>query len=193
MAWSRCRPPKPSRAVLSYNVAALLRAAPGTSRSYPVAVATLPIADGLALAAPIAGEVRLARTGRSILATAELSTAIEASCSRCLRLVVEPLEIRIEEEALPSVDIDSGQPVDLAADPDALRLDAHHELDLAQPVRDAISLAEPITVLCRPDCRGLCPVCGIDMNDNPDHAHAEEEVDPRLAALEAWRDGSSSD
>jgi uncharacterized protein len=173
--------------VLSYNVAALLRAAPGTSRSYPVELAELPIADDLRLAAPIEGEVRLARTGRSILATAELATAIEASCGRCLRPVVAPVEIRIEEEALPSIDIDSGRALDPAGEPDVLRLDANHELDLAQPVRDAISLAEPIAVLCRPDCRGLCPACGIDMNDNPDHAHAEEEIDPRLAALADWR------
>jgi uncharacterized protein len=174
--------------VLSYNVASLLRASPGTSRSYPVAVADLPIADDIQLAAPIEGEVRLARTGRSILATADLSTAITAHCSRCLREFVEPLQLRIEEEALPSIDIHSGLPVDKGAEPDALRLDANHQLDLAQPVREAISLAEPIVLLCRPDCRGLCPVCGIDMNDNPDHAHAEEEIDPRLAALADWRE-----
>lgn len=173
--------------MLSYNVAALLRATPGTSRSYSVDIAELPIADDLRLVAPIAGQIKLAHTGRSILATAELSTAIEASCSRCLRVVVERLAIRIEEEALPSIDIDSGKPVDPSAEPDALRLDANHELDLAQPVRDAISLAEPIAVLCRPDCRGLCLVCGLDINDNPDHVHAEEEIDPRLAALADWR------
>jgi uncharacterized protein len=179
--------------VLSYNVAALLRAAPGTSRTFPVEVRDLPIADDLRLAAPIEGEVKLARTGRSILATADLATAIEAHCSRCLSAVVEPVKVHIEEEALPSIDIDSGLPVDRDAEPDALRLDANHELDMAQPVRDAISLAEPITVLCRPDCRGLCPVCGIDMNDNPEHGHADEEIDPRLAALAEWRDGSPND
>lgn len=178
--------PSPNRAVLSYNVASLLRAAPGTSRTYPVEDAKLPIAEGVSLAAPIEGEVRLARTGRSILATADLSTAIEAHCSRCLRAVVEPISVRIEEEALPSIDIDSGLPVDAREEPDALRLDRNHELDLAQPVRDAISLAEPISVLCRPDCRGLCPSCGIDLNEAPDHGHAEDEIDPRLAALAEW-------
>jgi uncharacterized protein len=176
--------------VLSYNVAALLRAAPGTSRTFPIEVDDLPIAEDLHLAAPIEGELKLARTGRSILATADLETAIEAHCSRCLRVVVEPVKVHIEEEALPSIDIDSGLPVDKDAEPDALRLDANHELDMAQPVRDAISLAEPITVLCRADCAGLCSVCGIDMNDNPDHRHAEEEIDPRLAALAEWHDES---
>ena len=109
--------------MLSYNVAALLRAAPGTSRTFPVEVVDLPIADDLRLAAPIEGEVRLSHTGRGILATAELETAIEATCGRCLRPVVEPIRLRIEEEALPSIDIDSGMPLDEQAEPDALRLD----------------------------------------------------------------------
>ena len=81
------------------------------------------------------------------------------------------------------MDIDSGLPVDAASEPDALRLDEHHELDLRQAVRDAISLAEPIAPLCRPDCRGLCLVCGADLNDDPTHEHADDSIDPRLAAL----------
>jgi uncharacterized protein len=174
--------------VLTYNVAALLRAAPGTARTYPVAVEELPIADDLRLARPIQGEVRLSRTGRSILARGHLITAIDGHCGRCLAPVVAPIEVDIDEEALPSIDIDSGLPVDPADEPDALRLDDHHELDLEEPIREAISLAEPITLLCRPDCRGLCLVCGTDLNSEPGHRHASEEIDPRLAALADIRD-----
>jgi uncharacterized protein len=172
--------------VLSYNVATLLRAAPGTERRFAIEEAELDLYDGLRLAAPIAGEVRLSRTGRSILARASLSTAIETSCSRCLTQIVAPIWVEIEEEALPSIDIDTGRPVDPGVEPDALRLDEHHELDLDEPIREAISLAEPIALLCRPDCRGLCPVCGVDLNTVPDHGHADEALDPRLAALADW-------
>src|SRR5512141_765801 len=174
--------------VLSYNVATLLREAPGTERRYAVEAVDLDMYDDLQLAAPIAGEVRLSRTGRNILARANLSTAIETTCSRCLKPVVAPIDVEIEEVALPSIDIDTGQPVDLAAEPDALLLDDHHELDLDEPVREAISLAEPIALLCRPACRGLCPVCGVDLNNVSDHGHADEPIDPRLAALADWRD-----
>lgn len=172
--------------MLSYNVAALLRSAPGTTETHRVPPTDLDIADDISLARPIEGEVRLAHTGRSVLARAELSTAIEGSCSRCLRPVVTPLKVEIEEEALPSIDIDNGLPVDVTAEPDALRLDDHHELDLATTVREAVSLAEPIAVLCRPDCQGLCPDCGLDLNDNPGHSHADDTVDPRLAVLASW-------
>jgi uncharacterized protein len=178
--------------VLSYNVASLLRAEPGTVRRYAVEPFRMEIADDIVLAAPIEGEVRLSRTGRSIMAHAILSTAIDAPCSRCLRAVVAPIDVEIEEEALPSIDIDTGRPVDVADEPDALRLDEHHELDLGEPVREAISLAEPIALLCRPDCPGLCLVCGVDLNGAPDHRHEEETIDPRLAMLAEWQDRSES-
>ncbi|MEA2678021.1 MAG: hypothetical protein QOJ81_2162 [Chloroflexota bacterium] len=174
--------------MLSYNVATLLRSAPGTEQRHEVDTRDVALYDDMHLAAPIAGEVRLSHTGRSILARATISTAIEGSCSRCLKQVVTPISIEIDEEALPSIDIDTGRPVDLDTEPDALRLDDHHELDLGEPIREAISLAEPIALLCRPDCRGLCPVCGIDLNAAPAHSHADDPVDPRLAALADWHD-----
>lgn len=174
--------------MLSYNVALLLRSAPGTERRYEVDDVRLEIADDLQLAQPINGEVRLSRTTRSILARAHLTTAIEGYCSRCLTLVVAPIDVEIDEEALPTIDIDTGLPLDPDQEPDALRLDDHHELDLGEPVREAISLAEPITLLCREDCRGLCPTCGADLNTVTDHSHTEEAVDPRLALLAEWHD-----
>jgi uncharacterized protein len=173
--------------VLSYNVADLLRAAPGSYETHQVDVDDLRVAADIALAAPVTGYVRLSLTGRGILIRAELQTEIAGVCGRCLRSVVTPIDVEIEEEALPSVDIDTGLPVDTSAEPDALRLTDHHELELETPIREAISLAEPIAVLCRPDCRGLCPDCGVDLNDNPSHSHADEEIDPRLAALADWR------
>ena len=174
--------------MLSYNVATLLRAAPGTERRYPVEKLQMDIAEDLKLARPIEGEVRLSRTGRSIIARAHLTTAIDGYCSRCVTAVVAPIDVDIEEEALPIIDIETGQPLNREDEPDALRLDDHHELDLGEPVREAISLAEPISLLCRPDCRGLCLVCGVDLNTVTEHSHPEETIDPRLAALADWQD-----
>lgn len=59
-----------------------------------------------------------------------------------------------------------------------------HQLDIAAWVRDALVLALPTRLLCRDDCRGLCPVCGIDLNsvDPEDHRH-ERPADPRWAKL----------
>jgi uncharacterized protein len=55
------------------------------------------------------------------------------------------------------------------------------ELDLGRWAHDAALLALPSRFLCRPDCAGLCPVCGESLNDNP-HEH-EQATDSRWAAL----------
>jgi uncharacterized protein len=62
------------------------------------------------------------------------------------------------------------------------------ELDVAAWAHDALVLALPAQLLCRPDCRGLCPVCGAPLNDaDPaDHRHAAAG-DPRWAKLSELR------
>ena len=56
------------------------------------------------------------------------------------------------------------------------------KLDLSAWARDAVALELPDKILCRPDCAGLCPVCGKNLNDEP-HDHGEPEPDSRWAAL----------
>ena len=60
-------------------------------------------------------------------------------------------------------------------------------LELSVWARDAIALELPDQILCRPDCAGLCPVCGRNLNEEP-HEHEDETIDPRWSALDALRD-----
>lgn len=174
-------------APLTYHVARLLAEGPGATRDYAVDGAIIPLDDpDLRLADPIEGRVHLARTNRGLIVRAELATSLAGSCSRCLREIEIPLEVRLDEEVLPSVDLSSGQPLDTSAEPDVLRLTDHHELELAPAVRDAISLAEPIAPLCEPDCPGLCPICGERLTSGR-HEHPDDDGDPRLAALRGLR------
>jgi uncharacterized protein len=64
---------------------------------------------------------------------------------------------------------------------------ANDQLDLSGWARDALMLALPDKILCREDCAGLCPVCGADLNVQP-HAHDDEQLDSRWAALSELRD-----
>jgi len=60
-------------------------------------------------------------------------------------------------------------------------------LDLHAWARDALALSVPANLLCRQDCAGLCPVCGVNLNGaGPDHHH-EREPDPRWAPLSKLR------
>jgi uncharacterized protein len=169
---------------LTWAVGGLLREPPGTTRLYPVAGVTIDLGPELELADPIEGTVRLTRTNRGLLVHARLDTALASQCSRCLKDIEVPLDLEIDEEALPSIDLQTGSPADTSAEPDVLRLNGAHELDLETVVREAIQLAEPIAPLCRPDCPGLCSVCGQDLDGAP-HLH-DEELDPRFEALRAF-------
>ena len=177
---------RPLDGPLAWNVAGLLAEDPGAQRTYRVDGAVVDLGDDLRLADPVEGGVRLVRTNRGILASTELDATLALECSRCLRDVVVPVALRFQEEYLPSLDLATGRPLPLEDEPDILRLTDHHELDLETPVREALQLAEPIAPFCRPDCPGLCIVCGGRL-DEGDHDHPDEEIDPRLEALRGFR------
>lgn len=176
---------QPTDRPLVWNVAGLLGDDVGAARTYDLADAQIELPD-LVLAEPIAGQVRLTRTNRGIFADARLTTSLAGECARCLRPLTTPIDIKLAEEYLPSIDLQTGRAVDADAEPDALRLTDHHELDLEPSVRDAIILAEPIAPLDRPDCPGLCVVCGLPL-DEAVHDHPDDDIDPRLEALKAFR------
>lgn len=169
-----------------YNVAGLLADAVGEVRDLDVDVASVELPDDLVLAEPISGHIRLSHENRGILASVRLSTALAGECARCLRPLATPIEIRLDEEYLPSVDLATGRPVTIDDEPEALRLTDHHEVDLEPSIRDAISLAEPIAPLDRPDCPGLCMTCGLPLDEGT-HEHPDEDIDPRLEALRGFQ------
>jgi len=103
---------------------------------------------------------------------------LHGPCVRCLRDAVVDLPIRAREYQATS----PGEAEELTT-----QYVVENRLDLSGWARDAIALELPDQILHDPDCAGLCPVCGEDLNDNP-HEHAEERPDPRWAALEGLRD-----
>jgi len=98
--------------------------------------------------------------------------ALRGPCMRCLG----------EAEPMPQVDAREVHQVGAEDEELASPYVEGEELDLHRWAHDAFALALPAQVLCRPDCRGLCPECGADLNAEPDHAH-EAAPDPRWAKL----------
>jgi uncharacterized protein len=171
---------------LTYPMAGLLAEPAGTERRYEIHGATIPLPDDLRLTEPIDGRLKVTRTNRGLLVDAQLSTAIAGSCSRCLRDIEIPTQVEIHEEVLPVVDIATGRALAHDDEPEVARLTDHHELDFGTLAGEAISLNEPIAPLCEPDCPGLCITCGERLG--PGHTeHDEADIDPRLAALQAFR------
>lgn len=172
----------PDDRALLFNVAGLLGEAPGAFRDLAFEGVTIDLGEELVQAEPVAGRAHVARTNRGLLVTGHVVTALADTCGRCLVPVRVPLQLELDEEFLPSLDIGTGQPLDRSLEPDVLRLSDHHEMDLETLVREAVQLAAPIVPLCRPDCLGLCPLCGADRNLGP-HSHPDGPIDPRLEAL----------
>jgi uncharacterized protein len=190
---SQLHPVDPHGDPLTFALSGLMAQAPGTVRDYEIADVDVALGDGPTLSRPVSGRVRLLRTNRGLVLEARLTTALAGECARCLRALVTPVTLRIDEEVLPTIDLASGAvvPLEEGADPEAPRLTDHHELELRPLVEEAISLAEPIAPLCEPGCPGLCPECGERLG--PDHAPHEESIDPRLDALRAFRVDADAD
>ena len=96
--------------------------------------------------------------------------------------------VRCLEPATPRYAVD-GREVHQPGGGDELAspyVDADGELDLERWARDALALALPAQITCRPDCLGLCPQCGAELNDDPGHAH-EKAPDHRWAKLAELR------
>ncbi len=125
--------------------------------------------------APAIFEISRANTGTVFKLS--FTVRLHGPCYRCLEDAVLELPISVREYQAES------------PDDEQLTTPYIHgaNLDISSWARDAVALALPEKILCRPDCAGLCPVCGKSLNDEP-HTHEEQESDPRWAALEALRD-----
>jgi len=185
------RPDPDPAGALTFNVARLMAEPAGSRRTFPVRGVVLALDDGLRQSGPLEGTIEAIRIERGLFVTGQLTGRLGTECSRCLRAIDIPVAIDLEEEVRPSVDIATGLVLPIGPDPEIVRLTNHHELALGGPVRDLLSLGEPIAPLCRPDCPGLCPICGVELATGP-HEHPDTEIDPRFAALAAFRETSPS-
>lgn len=137
-----------------FNVAQLLREPVGGTRSYE-----------LAPEPPVhRGTVQLIRTPDGVLVRAQADVVIDATCSRCLAPFGYPAHISFEEVYMQQVDVLSGQRLAKAIDPDSFLIDPNHTIDITEAVRQYSEMAAAMQPLCRPDCPGLCPVCGQDLS-----------------------------
>lgn len=124
--------------------------------------------------AAVAGDVELEATVASltdgVIARGRATAMARLVCDRCLTERDEPVEASIEEvfRLRPEGEDES-------------RVEPGGWIDLEQAVHDEVALALPLRPLCRPDCRGLCPTCGTDLNTDPCAGHGDEPSSPFTA------------
>jgi uncharacterized protein len=139
----------------------------------------LPAPDGLVVGlahvcegTELAVDLQLEAVMEGVFVTLRTAVPVTSECARCLDETTTVLDVQAQELfAYPADGLDEDLPL---MDGDLL--------DLEPVLRDAIVLAMPATSLCRPDCPGLCPQCGVRLADDPDHHH-DAAIDARWSAL----------
>lgn len=132
---------------------------------YPVEPAVLPV------------QLDISRTtGSGYALRLRFQATLAGPCMRCLEPAAPVFEVDAREVSQPGEGDELDSPYV-----------EHAVLELRRWARDALALALPTKLLCRPECAGLCPVCGANLNEaGSDHAH-EREPDPRWAKLSELR------
>lgn len=159
-----------------------LRLRPGEEHRDEQEVALQPIRLGgqryLPVPEKVHAEVVVSRVTSGTVFELSYRGRLHGPCYRCLADAVVDLPIQAREYQAAGAD-----PSEELRTP-YLRDD---QLDLSGWARDALVLELPDKILCRPDCAGLCALCGKDLNIEP-HIHEDEELDSRWAALSELRD-----
>lgn len=109
--------------------------------------------------------------GNHMVVRGEIHTAGMYSCSRCLTPVSVDRNATLSEVYGTEAELPD----------DVLPYNGEY-IDLTETIRETLILSEPMKVLCRPDCKGMCPQCGANLNEGPCSCPTDR-IDPRLAVL----------
>jgi uncharacterized protein len=141
-----------------------------------------PVDERVNLSGPtkVNGKVRLA--GNEVFVNGHVETRAQVECDRCLKPVEIPVNADFELEYITGSEYESTAPAELTEAEMSVSVFDGEALDVDEIVKEQILLTVPTRMLCREDCKGICPQCGTDRNTG-DCNCVTEEIDPRWAAL----------
>ena len=146
----------------------------------PEAVAST--TDPFRIVAPVDLAFDISRDKDQFLLAGRVKTTLELPCSRCLEPFEIPVNLAFDLRYLPrTVNAGEGER-EIQEDDLTTAFYENDTIDLGQLMREQFYLALPMKPLCRPDCAGLCPSCGANLNQGACACKVEWE-DPRLAVL----------
>ncbi len=160
---------------LRLNVGFVVAQSAGFSRDFPFEILHIQLPPDLQLD-NLVGGIRVTRTPQGILLQADLQAQTQLDCVRCLTNFQQGLKITFTELYAFSQRYvtDSG-----------LLMPETGIIDVTPLLREYGMLEIPISPLCKPDCKGLCPICGNNLNESTCH-HEDDSGDPRLASLRSF-------
>jgi uncharacterized protein len=142
------------RRPLRLNVGFLINATIGTSRDFNFDYETICLGDDLSLR-EFVGTTRFSRTPQGLLLQGDFKAETDLECVRCLEVFSQPLNWSLTDlYAFNRKNItESG-----------LLVPEEGQIDLEPLLREYALLEFPISPVCKPDCKGLCPICGENLN-----------------------------
>ena len=159
-------------------------------KTYDPAAFALGKEDEFRVVAPVTLATDVRKDANKVRLVGSVKTTLECDCSRCLEPFAVPVDASFDLLYLPA-----GTTVPVAADDDEQEIQADDvgvsyykddEIDLGELMREQFYLALPMKPLCRDDCRGLCPVCGVNRNRETCTCNAAW-IDPRLEGLKQFK------
>jgi uncharacterized protein len=132
---------------------------------------------GVAEGDPLELRLRMESVSEGVLVSGTVSGRLTGDCGRCLRPIDAGLVVTIQE--LYAYEHSA---TDETTDEDEVGRLQDDLIDLEPALRDAVVLELPVNPLCREDCPGLCPDCGVPLDELP-AGHSHQLLDPRWAAL----------
>jgi uncharacterized protein len=141
-----------------------------------------PVDERVNLSAPatVNGKIRLA--GNEVFVNGHVDARAEVECDRCLKPVELPVNADFELEYITGSEYESSAVAELTEAEMSVAVFDGEALDVDEIVKEQILLAVPTRMLCREDCKGICPQCGTNRNTGECNCETKE-IDPRWAAL----------
>ncbi len=163
-----------------FNVSTLLSEPVGSIRKYEVEdeQARVPEEE---YQRSVSGNLRLLRTTRGVFVHATVTVRPPLACACCLAPLERDLELDFDEEFVTETDPITGEPLEDIG-PDDFRIKDHQHLDLSEAVRQYEQSTLPLRPTCRPECAGLCPECGQNLNEQACGC-LQDKVDSRWSGL----------
>jgi uncharacterized protein len=141
-----------------------------------------PVDERVSLTAPaeVNGRVRL--SGNEVFVNGHLDTRAQVECDRCLKAVELPVKADFTLEYISGSEYESSGTAELTEAELSVSVFDGKGLDVDEIVKEQVLLAVPTRMLCREDCKGICPECGTDRNTGECDC-VTNDIDPRWAAL----------
>jgi uncharacterized protein len=119
---------------------------------------------GFKQTSPLAVKAEAELAGKEIRVHGHISGTMEAACDRCLEQTEIPVDVDFDLPYRPMEEIAHEEEVGVSEDELKVGFFSGDGVNLSDIVREQVLLAVPMKVICQPDCRGLCPVCGANRN-----------------------------